>query len=1092
MKKTGLLYLFILAFLCNYVNGQDEAIFDSTLNSTEFTEDLIRELPVTNVLDIFQLNPEIYRLDVNGDFLINGFGSSSDYTWFDGMPVILTEEMPLRLIGQAGFDRFIDYYRFSNSLTGFANLEPVQPPDSISFLAETSTRLIHRQFNDADLQFLLSGPLLRKSGQTSRALLSFTLAGRVFSSSDTDPSYVLRNQAAPGYLKSIENDPLRPTSYGGTHENALFTHETDAVASYFNSNAAKSGFSIYGNLRADLRQDMNIQLGTYTVSKNEIIPVYENSFFNQENNPEHITRYSANYLKFEHEFNLNETATFSYDIQGQYIYYNNILQSIEHGDNLLDYGHIGRFDTYKSPTFEIGSDTVDGQFYEQAWILNSWDYDTLVEFTPGSLNPGLAAYTSSYYSIFQGDPEGHYQNYDQILLNGGLVNGLLPNPVYGLYNNTGTVYNGYSRDDNRELNIMANGRISIGKHEVQLGFRYDRKSYASYQVNPAGLWWLMDHYTNFQLLELDTDHPYLHKGEGLDTVFYYREFNGEHQYSFDRRLREVLGLDPDGLDFIDINSYDHDHNTIAYFDKEGNRKLMQLDGNPFTMKLFSPEELYFYGSNLYCMGFNHLGEKTGEKASLNDFFNATDENGNFTRPVNGYTPLNYSGYAAYHAILKGWSVDAGLKMEAFNSNQMVLKDPYLWVEAYSVGEMDEVLGYDFIAPDGIGNDFVVYVDNAFNPIQITGYRQGYQWFDAGGNPLENPDELNVGSGISPYVKDADQVMISPAAYKSSKVMFSLLPQVQIQKGFNRWFGISLRYNSSVKQPYKFYSYSDPSRYMYFYAMPFNYLPNGSLEPERADHFMAGVVVQPFRRTSVAVNGIADHYTSLIFPYYLDGAYPVGYLTFKNSDKPCNQYGAEVTVKHNSGKSSGFDYGISYRYLHNDEKEEYLLYFDQKAPASLLKGYLAYNTGFGNDYSGPSGKTNYRIFESLGVGAFAQMSSGVSYAFGNLYSDYENEKMPVAAFLDLKLEKGFHFKNDQYLLNIYCVLQNVFNTKLVYGVYNNTGKPDDDGYLDAPENQKEISEALDEESYRFLYASYINDPSHYGQPRRTTFGILFGF
>jgi hypothetical protein len=260
----------------------------------------------------------------------------------------------------------------------------------------------------------------------------------------------------------------------------------------------------------------------------------------------------------------------------------------------------------------------------------------------------------------------------------------------------------------------------------------------------------MDHYANFQLLELDTEHPFLHEGEELDTVFYYRKFEGEAQHNFDRRLREVLGLDPDGLDFIDINSYDPDQNTIAYFDKEGNRKLQQLDGNPFSMELFSPEELYFYGSNLYCMGFNHLDEKMGKKTSFEDFFEATDEDGNYTRPVNGYTPLNYSAYAAYNAVFKGWSVDAGLKIEAFNSNQMVLKDPYLWVEAYTVGELDDALGYDYSAPKGIGPKFVVYVDNAFDPSQVTGFRDEFQWYDAAGHPTDDPGDLDVGSGINPY------------------------------------------------------------------------------------------------------------------------------------------------------------------------------------------------------------------------------------------------------------------------------------------------------------------------------------------------------
>jgi hypothetical protein len=79
-----------------------------------------------------------------------------------------------------------------------------------------------------------------------------------------------------------------------------------------------------------------------------------------------------------------------------------------------------------------------------------------------------------------------------------------------------------------------------------------------------------------------------------------------------------------------------------------------------------------------------------------------------------------------------------------------------------------------------------------------------------------------------------------------------------------------------------------------------------------------------------------------------------------------------------------------------------------------------------------------------------------------------------------------------MLNFFCTIQNLLNTKIIYKVYRFTGEPDDNGYLTAPESQKEISEALSEESYRYLYASYINDPSNYGLPRRTTLGVSFRF
>jgi hypothetical protein len=113
--------------------------------------------------------------------------------------------------------------------------------------------------------------------------------------------------------------------------------------------------------------------------------------------------------------------------------------------------------------------------------------------------------------------------------------------------------------------------------------------------------------------------------------------------------------------------------------------------------------------------------------------------------------------------------------------------------------------------------------------------------------------------------------------------------------------------------------------------------------------------------------------------------------------------------------------------------------------------------------------------------------------GFLYDFYtEPATVQSQAYLDLKIEKGFHFNNDRYMLNLFCTIQNLFNTKLIYKVYRYTGKPDDNGYLSAPETQHQISEAVSEASYRYLYANSINDPRNYGLPRRTTLGISLNF
>ena len=67
--------------------------------------------------------------------------------------------------------------------------------------------------------------------------------------------------------------------------------------------------------------------------------------------------------------------------------YNGYNEDPDHKSDLFKYGYLGQFTTHKTPTYQIGSDTVNGNFYSQAWILNSWDFDTLVDFRAFSYNP---------------------------------------------------------------------------------------------------------------------------------------------------------------------------------------------------------------------------------------------------------------------------------------------------------------------------------------------------------------------------------------------------------------------------------------------------------------------------------------------------------------------------------------------------------------------------------------------------------------------------------------------------------------------------------------------------------------------------------
>ncbi len=1094
-----IILVLLLSPFAQQINAQDEPIFDFTDSLTGYDSELIQALPFATVKDIFQFNPSVYRPDKYGNYYTNGFLTSDDYTIFDGVQLRFMEEMPLRLIGSVAFDEFDRYLEFGNSLTGFADFKPITPSDSFSFRVESSSTIIHKQTNNGDIQLLLSGPIGSGSKNGGTGLkISYSLASRLFSSLDYDPSYIARDQAEAGYLDNLENEPLRrATGYFGTYANALFTEGDNAVSSYFNSNAAKLGFSIYGNIEADFANGMSLKLGSYTVSKNETVPIYENYFFNQDHNPEKSTLYSGNYLRFEQQVNTGGSVRFHYQLQGQYSYYHSVLQDPNFGKDFFSYGYAGKFDTYKSPTFEYGSDTLNGNYYDEVLILNSWDYDTLVEFTPGDLNPGLAAYTSSYYSIFDGDPTGHYQNLDYVQLGGGLLNGQQPDMVYGLYNNTGTAYNEYSVKDERQVKIFASGDLVIGKHKISLGFQFTRDCYSAYHIHPVGLWRLMRGMTNFHISEIDIDHPDLHEGDLMDTIYYPRKYDALSQRAFDKNLREALGLDPEGLDFIDIDSYDYSTNSINYFDKDGVKHTVDCGQELFSLDMFTADELLNDGNSFVAYnGYDYLGNRVKNKVTFEDFFTDKNSQGEYLRQTGAYIPMNYSAYTDYQVNLKGWYINAGFRIDAFDANQQVLKDPFLLYESYTAGDLDDIQGFSVEPPSGIGDDFVVYVDNTSNPTRVMGYRNGDQWYDDSGNPISDANELDAGSGVSPYLIYPELENITIDVFTRNKIWFNFLPQVSIQKKLKNWLLLSFRYNSAVQNPAPEITFSNPATYYYFNNLS-TWISNGSLKPERTDRLRAGLSVMPLPGFVITAEGFADRFNNMIYPIRRVGAYPKDYTSFANFDDPFFQYGTDLAISHSSGKSSGFNYALTYHLLINKDNPAYHLY-DYLVPKNLLKGYLQFNTGYGNDYMGPSGSVNYSIFESLGISLFSQFQSGVYYLKAKspdnpLYNQYTySATMPAQVYFDLKIEKGIHFNNERYRLNFYCTIQNLFNTKIIYKVYHFTGDPDDNGYLTHPKSQKQISEALSEASYRYLYANYINDPNNYGLPRRTTMGISFSF
>src|SRR5690606_19356322 len=115
--------------------------------------------------------------------------------------------------------------------------------------------------------------------------------------------------------------------------------------------------------------------------------------------------------------------------------------------------------------------------------------------------------------------------------------------------------------------------------------------------------------------------------------------------------------------------------------------------------------------------------------------------------------------------------NVGVRVDRFDANQKVLSDPYLLYDAHEAGDAEVRDRFGDVVPAGIGDDYVVYVNNSENPSFITGYRNGTNWFDASGNPITDIDPLTQAAGgtggIQPFLTnydDFDNNRVNPNAF----------------------------------------------------------------------------------------------------------------------------------------------------------------------------------------------------------------------------------------------------------------------------------------------------------------------------------------
>jgi outer membrane receptor protein involved in Fe transport len=1123
---------------------------DKTQNDVTVTSEEIAKMPNRNANSIATTVGGVFSQDGERGS-VRGARSEETVTYIDGVRVIGSTSLPASALEQVSVMLGGTPAMYGDVTGGVISITTKGPSREFNGGLELQTSQFLDPYGYNSAEFNLTGPLFKGKEESSTALLGFFLAGNVIYNQYGTRAAGGFNKATDDYQAYLHETPVRPAGVGfGIYQNAEFTtanqiENVDAIPNTDNLSANVS-------LKLDVKTSDNTNLtfgGTFNYGTYNNFD-YRGAMFNWDNNSLTTDYTWRAYGKFTQRFETDPESTsklknFFYSIQVDYSQRHAKNESAKFKDDLFKYGYLGKYETFKSTSFETAYDSITNTPNVQH--LNNWDNDTMVGFTPFSENMALANHTLQYYDFF---PQTFFHfSLDQIQLGNGLLNGQTPDRIYGLWTAPGIVSNGFSEFDQTQLGVNVNAALDIGSHEVKFGFQYEQQSQRGYAYAPTGLWTLMRGLTNFHIQELDVDNPYLvytdgiysenetPSGQFLDTVLYYRKYDGGSQNTFDRNLRQKLGLDPAGVDYIDVDSYDVEAQTINIYDRDGNMKTISVGGDLFDIDMFSADELYnnssafIDGAYMTSYGYDHKGNKLTGSKSFDDFYNKTDDNGDFLRHAGAYEPIYMAGYIQDKFDFNGdLVVNIGLRVDRFDANQLTLDDPYLFFPAKKAGEISAAefteLAGDGGKPSNIGDDYVVYVDNFANPTAITGYREADTWYNEFGAVIQDPNQLDRGTGVNPYLQNSNQSQpIVKEAFKDYEPQWSYMPRISFSFPISDEALFFAHYDILTQRPFDNIRFV-PSQYLFYTATTtFN---NPDLRPKKTIDYELGFTQKLTGTSSLSISAYYKEIRNLVQYSRYAGAYPKDYFTFKNID-----FGTikGLTITYDLRRTKNVRVRAAYTLQFADGtgsdpntaaalvnsglpnlRSVNPLGWDRRHAINLV---LDYRFKGGKEYDGPvinrekSGKGPLQLLANTGASITFNGGSGTPYTRSeNVYAinsgstqvlqgTYFGSRIPWSFRMDLRLDKDIYFKtkegkDSRAYMNVYFSVNNVLNSKNITGVYPYTGNPDDDGYLSAPEWQSDIAQQLNEQSYRLLYESYVNNPFNYSSPRTIRLGLIFNF
>ena len=796
-------------------------------------------------------------------------------------------------------------------------------------------------------------------------------------------------------------------------------------------------------------------------------------------------------------------------------------------DDVFKYGYIGQFITKKERSYE--PKLID-YYGTQRWAMVQNNWSDNVSYVQGSpYNPILSNYNNQLFNSdeFQ-DIRPRLTTMDYIRQYKGLFNGDSPSSIYSLLSNVGVQGGQYAASQDDYLYLQAKASADIHGHEIEVGFQYDQIWNSYYGLNAYGLWTLMRNNANVHISQMNEANPiYEVRGSQL-YVNYNRNLDREKQTLFDRSFRDYL---------IQNGLVGDDGPIDEYTWIDVDRYMPEDYVNAGGLDMFSADELFNSGNSYVSYyGFDHTGKKyNGANWSLDQFFNSRD--GKY-RYLPSFSPIYAAGYIQDKFYFQDLIFNVGVRVDYFNGNQYVMKDPYLLYDAYTVADIRKdrslISGGDQYL-NTAGDDWIPYIDKVpegETKPQIKGYRDpSGRWYDANGVELDSYNAVSGNSGKpTPYYteKGMDAITnrtVGTDAFERYTPQIVAMPRIAFSFPIGEKSQFKASYDIIARRPSSGWN-AEYTKYLFMSQI--SSITNPNLKPERITNYELGFQQALNESSAISASAYYKETRDLIQLVQYAGADPnPNYYSYDNKDFKTTKgltlaYDLRQTKNIRIGANYTLQYaegtGLSSNTMTELIKEGYTT-LKMLNPISddrrhEFKANVDFRYGSGAKYNGPvftrevtdketgeKRKKEVKLLENFGINFTAVAQSGrpytrqLSHSQQTIVGSYRGARLPWGFYFDVVADKQWFFNVGKRttFLTASVTVRNLFDIRNVLNVFPVTGSPEDDGYLTDPAMQQIINAYLDPQAYRDIYSIALrNNYWYYSSPRTIRLSLSYNF